>query len=474
MNDKILAESCKHGHVIPDDLSGKREKIFSVVNPSRMCQPMGAIYAILGMRNTMPLIHGSQGCSTYMRFQLTRHFREPMEVASTSMSEKTVIYGGEYNLMKALKNISEKQHPDLIGIVSSCLTETIGDDMNMIVGKFRDSNIEKELPCMVPISTPSYAGSHVEGYDQAIKSLVEKLASPQNANHKINIVPGILSPADVREVKRILLELKIGSIILTDYSENLDAPFGESSLGLYTQGTSVDEVVDSANSRGTITLSRHADSAGSLLEKKFDVPSVSGPIPIGVNYTDQFVTSLCSLAEVEVPKNLEKERGRLIDAMIDSESYNYQRRVAIFGEPDFVSGMTQITSEMGMHPTVVSTGVNSPRFVEEIKNITASRGIKTRILSGFDLEDLHAEIRKYGADVLIGNAYGARIASEENIPLYRAGFPIFDRLGAQRICCVGYEGGLQTVDRLTNMILDFYYDESGYEICEKEKEGMKV
>ena len=141
-----------------------------------MCQPMGAVQALLGVNDTMPLIHGSQGCGTYMRFQLTRHFREPIEVASTSMSEKTVIYGGEFNLMKALKNVTEKQSPSIIAVTSSCLTETIGEDMEGIIEKFKEANLDQDLPIIIPISTPSYVESHVEGYNRTIKALVEHLA----------------------------------------------------------------------------------------------------------------------------------------------------------------------------------------------------------------------------------------------------------------------------------------------------------
>ncbi len=32
-----------------------------------------------------------------------------------------------------------------------------------------------------------------------------------------------------------------------------------------------------------------------------------------------------------------------MDAMVDAHSYNYRRKVAIFGDPDFVSGMTNFT-----------------------------------------------------------------------------------------------------------------------------------
>ena len=445
------------------------DKKFAVVNPSKMCQPMGAIQALLGIKDSMPLIHGSQGCSTYIRFQLTRHFREPIEVASTSLSEKTVIYGGEFNLMKALKNITEKQSPSMIAVTSSCLTETIGEDMVGIIEKFKDANLDKELPVIVPISTPSYIESHVEGYNRTIKALVEHLAAPTVPNGKINIITGNISPADVKEVKSILKEMDCESIILTDTSENLDAPLTEDTLSLYDGGTTIEEIEDTANSAGTISLSKHVDSAGVFLEKMFGVKSISGPIPIGLENTDRFVKSVCELEDLEIPDSIEKDRGRLMDALVDAHSYNYHRKVAIFGDPDFVSGLTRFTCEMGMTPTVVCTGTESKRFIEDINNISREKGVSPTILAGGDLYDMHMAIKEAGADILIGNAYGASMAKEENIPLFRVGFPVFDRLGAQRIPVLGYNGGIDFVDRLTNTILDFYYDEAGYEIEESEE-----
>lgn len=166
------------------------DKKFAVENPARMCQPMGALQAIMGLKNAMPLIHGSQGCATYMRFQLIRHFREPIEVSSSALNEKTVIYGGENNLLNALKNVSEKQNPDIICVMSSCLTETIGDDIEGIITKFEDANIGMKLPKIVSVSTPSFSGSHIEGYDKAVLELVKDLGRLNIPNDKINLIMG--------------------------------------------------------------------------------------------------------------------------------------------------------------------------------------------------------------------------------------------------------------------------------------------
>lgn len=460
---------------VPLEKSTKEDKKkFAVINPCRMCQPMGAVQALLGVEGAMPLIHGSQGCSTYMRFQLCRHFREPINVSSSSMSESTVVYGGEENLLKALETITSQYNPTLIGVTSSCLTETIGDDMDLIIRKFRGSHHhedhKEEIPPILSISTPSYTGSHVDGYDKTIKALLESITLPPKSENKkevINIVPGNLSPADVEEVKEILQLMEMDSVILTDTSESLQAPLDGSVEFLPSKGTSLNDIKQASNSKITLTLSKHADSGGKFLEKRFSVPHASLPLPVGLENTDKFIRTLSSIGDVEsISPVLERDRGRLLDAMVDSQSYNYGRKVAVYGDPDLVCGLVSFLSEIGMEPSIVATGTRSKKFRDEICKTISMTKYDPVVINGGDLYDLHQQVKKTGVDLLIGNSYGARIAVEENIPLFRVGFPIFDRVGAQRIHILGYRGGLNLLDNLTNIIIQHYYDEAGYELID--------
>ncbi len=439
------------------------DKKFAVINPCKMCQPMGAVQALLGVKGAMPIIHGSQGCSTYMRFQLCRHFREPINVSSTSMSEGTVVYGGEGNLLKALSTIWKEYNPEIIGVTSSCLTETIGDDMALIIKKFKNSHPDEDLPPIVPINTPSYSGSHVDGYDKAVKSLVENLAHPEGKNKKINIIPGMISSGDVAEIKNMLDELNVGSIFLTDNSESLNAPLNDDVAFLPDEGAEVEEIRDSANSIATISLSKHADSAAMFLQKKYGIKSISGPLPVGIRNTDQFIGYITKITGTKIPKSIEKDRGIMIDAIVDAHPYNYDREVAIYGDPDVVTGMARFICELGMIPSVVCTGTQSSRFVQDMENIAEENDFSPVILAGRDLYDLHQQIKCMDLELLIGNSYGARIAKSEDIPLLRMGFPVYDRLGAQRISILGYKAGIRMVDIITNTILENYYDESGHE-----------
>jgi len=59
------------------------------------------------------------------------HFREPMDIASSNFGEESVVFGGKQNLFDGLKHVIEGYHPNVIGIATTCLAETIGDDVSI-------------------------------------------------------------------------------------------------------------------------------------------------------------------------------------------------------------------------------------------------------------------------------------------------------------------------------------------------------
>src|SRR4030043_455167 len=106
-------------------------------NAGKLCKPLGACLAFRGIEGAVPFLHGSQGCAPYMGRYGISHFREPMDIASSSLGEKHAIYGGGPNLKQGLKNVLDKYGARLIGVATTCLTETIGDDVPLLVREFR-------------------------------------------------------------------------------------------------------------------------------------------------------------------------------------------------------------------------------------------------------------------------------------------------------------------------------------------------
>ncbi|TAN79696.1 MAG: DUF3364 domain-containing protein, partial [Magnetospirillum sp.] len=95
-----------------------REKNFArtqaVINPAKACQPLGAVFAAAGFEETLPYVHGSQGCVAYFRSHLARHFKEAVPCVSDSMTEDAAVFGGQANLVDGLQNSYTLYKPKMI------------------------------------------------------------------------------------------------------------------------------------------------------------------------------------------------------------------------------------------------------------------------------------------------------------------------------------------------------------------------
>jgi nitrogenase molybdenum-iron protein NifN len=442
---------------------------YATVNPCVMCQPMGSALAFKGIENTMVLYHGSQGCSTYMRLHLAHHFREPVDIASSSLSEKGAVYGGRESLKKGLRNVINRYKPKVIGVATTCLAETIGDDVPAIIREFKEEegigdDPEKDI-IIVPVSTPSYGESHVSGYIKALDAVVRKFAEkPEEErtvkipNGKLNVIPfESLSPADVRELKEIFEVMAGDYIFLPDISETFDAPLREDLPKIAQGGTSLSEIADMPNSRASLGLGIVSKNlAVKYLEESHGVPGYNVPIPIGLSNTDSFFTELVKILDWSIPEKYQKERGRLLDAMVDVHKYLYGVKAAVYGDPDLVFSLTTFMLELGMNPVLIATGSKSRDFGAKVRKIIEKINpeLEPVVLNGIDFDTLNDAVSDCNPEILIGNSNGRYIAKARNIPLVRVGLPIHDRIGAQRILTVGYRGAMELLDRITNTILE--------------------
>lgn len=161
--------------------SNIKERKALMVNPAKTCQPIGAMYAALGLHGCLPHSHGSQGCCAYHRSTLTRHYKEPIMAATSSFTEGAAVFGGQSNLLDAITNIFAIYDPNILAVHTTCLSETIGDDVNQIVGKAREDGRIPEGKHVIYASTPSYAGSHVTGFSSMVKSMVTTFSESTGA-----------------------------------------------------------------------------------------------------------------------------------------------------------------------------------------------------------------------------------------------------------------------------------------------------
>jgi nitrogenase molybdenum-iron protein beta chain len=284
---------------------------------------------------------------------------------------------------------------------------------------------------------------------------VTTFARKSKPNGKLNIIPGFVEPGDIREIKRILSIMRIPNIVFPDTTDVFDAPLTGEPPMYPKGGTPIGDIEDSANSLGTIALCKMAGGAAAkILEGRYKVPAKIGHTPIGIRNTDRFVMNAAKLANVAIPPELEDERGRLVDMMTDAHPHYHAKKVAIYGDPDIIAGLTSLVLEMGMEPGLVLTGTQSSEFEKEIEELVGSEYPEADVISGGDLFTLHQIIKRKPVDLLIGNTYGKFIAKAEDLPLVRVGFPIMDRANLHYFPIMGYAGAARLVERIGNTLLD--------------------
>lgn len=437
-----------------------KERRGGVINPAKTCQPIGAMYAALGIHKCLPHSHGSQGCCSYHRMHLTRHFREPVMATTSSFTEGASVFGGVANLKTAIKNVFEIYNPDVMAVHTTCLSETIGDDIPTII----KSAEVPEGKLVIHANTPSYQGSHITGFSNMTKGMVNYLAraSTEVKKERVNIIPGFVNPCDMREVKRMTELMGVKYIMFPDTAGVLDTPMTGRFVMYPSGGAKVEDITDSGNSKLTVALGFYASSdAANQLERKCKVPAVTLKTPIGIKATDEFLLTLRQSFVTEVPYQLEEERGQLVDIMTDTHYHFHGKKVALFGDPDITIGLTEFVLSLGMKPVHVLTGtpggtIGGPRgiFEEEISGMLNEAGIEGKVKAAGDLFELHQWIKNEPVDLLIGNTYGKYIARAEDIPFVRVGFPILDRSMHPYLPVVGYKGAMRLLELIGNALLD--------------------
>ena len=426
-----------------------------VINPAKTCQPIGAMYAALGIHGCLPHSHGSQGCCAYHRSALTKHYKEPISAATSSFTEGASVFGGQANLLQAIENIFTVYEPEVIAVHTTCLSETIGDDIKQIRDKAEKQGLVPEGKHVIYCNTPSYIGSHVTGFSNMVKGMTEISASTGKKNGKVNVIPGWVEPADMEELKRLAVLMNVPITMFPDTSGVLNGPLSGEYHMFPEGGVTMKELKEAGDAIGTLALGEwcSADAARSL-DTRCKVPCKVLDMPFGLKATDRFVDALRIIAGTSVPEEITRERGQLVDMISDSHQYFYQKKVALFGDPDQLIAMTEFLVSIDMWPTHLVTGTPGKKFEKRIQELTAHLPYEVNVKTGGDLFLLHQWIKNEPVDLLMGNSYGKYIARDEDLPFLRWGFPILDRVGHQYFPTVGYKGGLRLLEKILGLLLD--------------------
>jgi nitrogenase molybdenum-iron protein beta chain len=432
-----------------------------IINPIFNCQPCGAQYAGMGVKDCIPLVHGGQGCSMFVRLLFAQHFKENFDIASSSLHEEAAVFGGIKRLDEAVQ-VMVRRYPDLrvIPIITTCSTETIGDDIEGAIRKL-NRKIKDEFPHrtvhLVPVHTPSYTGSHVSGYNVAIESMVKTIARKTEPNGKLNVFTGWVNPGDVTLLKHYLSEMGVAATMLIDI-ESFDSPTMPSKDSFTHGSTTVEDLEGTADAAASIALNRYEGySAAQYLEKNFQVPAAIAPTPIGIRNTDILLQQIAKITGKKIPDSLAVERGVALDALADlAHMFFANKKVAIYGNPDLVIGLAEFCREVELEPALLLLGDDNAAYLKDPRLLALQESAEheMEIVCNADLWELEKRI-KSGAlkpDLIMGHSKGRFVAIDAGIPMVRVGFPTFDRAGLYRHPTIGYKGAMLLGETIANTL----------------------
>ncbi len=425
-------------------MSVRRNRSPLVERPLKTSQPTGATLASLGIKQSIPLMHGSQGCSAFAKVYLIQHFREPVPLQNTAVDQIAAVMGADDNLSSALALLCEKHAPELIAVITTGLTEMQGSDINRVAAEFRQQHPEYAHIRLVTVPTPDFVGTMQSGFaamvDALVKQLVKQPLTPQR-RHQVNVLcSSALTPADVALIHRYLDAFGLSAVVLPDLSESMDGHLIDKDYSSTSQGgTSVLEIEEMACSCATIVLGESLLPTGRWLEELFSIPCFSLPNWQGLQATDQLLMWLSDISGKAIPDWLERGRRRLQDAMLDTHFVVSHARVAMAAESDLALGYIGLLDELGAELVRLVTTSDSPGV----------RALDCDVVVG-DLSDL-AEVTDE-VTLVIGNTHTANLC-EPATPVLRAGYPCHDTYGAQDRLQFGYEGARARLFEMANLIV---------------------
>ena len=426
------------------------------VNPLKMSQPIGGALAFMGMKGSMPLLHGSQGCTSFGLVLFVRHFREAIPLQTTAMSEVATVLGGFDNVEQAVVNIANRTKPELIGICSTGVTEIKGDDLLGFVKQIRERHPELAHIALVPCSTPDFAGAFQDGWARAVEAMVGEIVEPVARDlvaardpMRVNVLPGChLTPGDIDELRDCFEAFGLVATFLPDLSGSLDGHIPQDFTPTTLGGTRVEQVRVMGLAGHTIAIGEQMRGAAEALQARTGVPYRLFERLTGLAPCDEFIQHLAKISGRPVPRKYRRLRGQLIDAMLDGHFHMGGRRIAVGAEPDLLFALTSFLSEMGGEIVSAVTTTGSP----------LNALVPAECVTIGDLEDLERQAQAGKAQIVITHSHGRQAAARLGLPHFRIGLPMFDTLGAGHLVSVGYKGTRDLIFAIGNLLMHSHHE----------------
>ncbi len=280
-----------------------------VERPRTTCAQGGALATLSSLPDVIAISHAAEGCAGNLAGSIGNlsgyngeGYCGGTQIPSSAVRERNVVFGGTDRLRQEIKSAQELLEAKLFVVVTGCMTEIIGDDVQAVVEEFTDA----ETP-VIGVNTPSFEGDAYSGYERVLEGVFNSYVpvSDEKDPKLVNIfglIPNF-DPSyrgDLEEIKRLLesVGLKVNTF--------------------FTPDQTFENILSASKASLNIHFSR---VWGVDFEKKFEdkhgTPSWITDLPIGAVQTTAFLRELSEHIDID------KELLEKVIAAEEERYYNY-------------------------------------------------------------------------------------------------------------------------------------------------------
>jgi Nitrogenase molybdenum-iron protein, alpha and beta chains len=439
-----------------------------VDRPRYLCALGGAIATLKCLPRAISIIHAAAGCGGNVANALNgatgymgSGYCAGQALPSSNVGENEIVFGGENRLTEQIENTLKLIDGDLYVVVTGCMVEMIGDDVQSVVKKF----VGHPVPVLAA-ETGGFKGNSFKGYDIILQLLFQEFVLPApDKDPKLLNLWGIVPVQDVfwkgnLAVLKTLLE-KLGYRVNTFFGE--------------------DETLDNLRNAGAAVLNIVvSDTAGvepaRVFEEKLGTPFIIAPFPIGAYGTEEFLRTVgqaLGIEEVFVNKLIKQEKEhfygyleRLADVYNDLD---LQRYAVIVADANYAQALTRfLADDLGWLPelVVVTDLLNedqqkqvATRFGNYLSPLkpklvfdSNTSSVKKHLFHHWPVNHNQRYYDGFNPAFIIGSAFERDLAENLGIPHLSVTYPISNRVVLDR-AYAGYSGALRLTEDLLGTLV---------------------
>ena len=419
---------------------------------------------------TIPIIHAPPGCAGNLAWTQAGGcglqvggYCGGLSMPGTNVQEREVVFGGVDRLTEQVQNSLKIMEGDLYFVLTSCVTEIIGDDVRAVV-----SPLTSQGAPVVYAETAGFKGNSYHGYDLVLESLFKNYIRPSKKKIKgqVNLwgIPPAFDPfwrGNLLELRRLLhsLGLKVNTFFTSEDNLELIQRAGSAELNIV-----VSEVFGGQSAIFASELHK--------------IPYISSQLPIGPAASSAFLRQVAEACSID-PKIAEgviteenKRFYKFLEPLTDSfNDMDLQRYAVVVGDANYAVGITRfLADDLGWLPEVtaitdVLTEAQERKLVASLSSLEAK--VYPKIIFSPDTSIIRQEVNSHwqarskkvgpysnppNPAFVVGSSLERELAKDINAPHLSVSFPVSNRLILDR-GYTGFHGGLRLIEDLIGSII---------------------